>query len=211
MSARAHAYSMIKRLVLASNNARKLREIEALLEPLGIEVVPQAMLGVYEAAEPHSTFLENALAKARHASRATGLPALADDSGLCVAALGGQPGVHSACYAEHEEAAHDRDEQDRRNNAKLIDSLAGSTDRRARYVCVLVLLHSVHDPEPLVVSADWEGEIIDSPRGANGFGYDPHFLVPSLCLTAAELPAAEKNRISHRALALRRLAEQLRA
>lgn len=202
---------MIKRLVLASNNAGKLREIEALLAPLGIEVVPQALLGVDEAAELHPTFLENALAKARHASRATGLPALADDSGLCVAALGGRPGVHSARYAGNGDAALDRDEQDRRNNAKLIEALAGCNDRRARYVCVLVLVRNGHDPEPLVTSADWEGEIIDPPRGANGFGYDPHFLIPQLGLTAAELPAAEKNRLSHRALALRRLVEQLRA
>lgn len=201
---------MIKRLVLASNNAGKLREIEALVAPLGIEVVPQAVLGVDQAAEPHPTFLENALAKARHASRATGLPALADDSGLCVVALGGQPGVLSARYAEHADAVYGRDEQDRRNNAKLIAALAGCTDRRARYVCVLVLLHGDHDPEPLVALADWHGEIIDLPRGANGFGYDPHFLIPSLGLTAAEMPAAEKNRISHRALALRRLADQLR-
>lgn len=196
---------MIQRLVLASNNAGKLREIEALLAPLAIEVVPQAALGVNEAAEPHPTFLENAIAKARNASRVTGLPALADDSGLCVAALGGQPGVRSARFAEYAEAMHERAEQDRRNNAKLIAALADCADRSARYVCVLVLLRSADDPEPLVASADWEGEIIALPRGANGFGYDPHFLIPRLGLTAAELPAVEKNRISHRALALRSL------
>lgn len=188
------------RLVLASGSAGKRREFAALLAPLGVDVVAQSDLGVSEAPEPHRTFVENALAKARHAARSTGLPALADDSGLVVDALGGAPGVDSAVFA-----GLPRD--DARNNAHLVARLAGLADRRAHYVCVLVLLRHVDDPVPLIAQARWDGEIVDVPRGSGGFGYDPYFLVPSLGRTAAELDADHKNRISHRALATARLLE----
>jgi XTP/dITP diphosphohydrolase len=195
----------MKRIVLASNNPGKLREIGELLAPLGIDVVPQASLGIAEAEEPHDTFVENALAKARHASCASGLPALADDSGLCVDALGGAPGVHSAYYAGREGG---RDARDARNNAKLLASLGAG--RKAHYVCVMVLVRSADDPDPLVAEGTWHGEIARAPRGTNGFGYDPLFLLPERGLTAAELPPAEKNRLSHRGRAAARLLELLR-
>ena len=195
----------MRQLVLASNNPGKLREIEPLLAPLGIEVIPQSRLGITEAEEPHDTFVENALAKARHASRASGLPALADDSGLCVDALGGAPGVHSAYYAGREGG---REERDARNNAKLLASLADA--RRAHYTCVMVLVRSADDPQPVVAEGTWHGEIARAPRGTNGFGYDPLFLLPERGVTAAELAPEEKNRISHRALAAARLMALLR-
>ena len=195
----------MRRIVLASNNPGKLREIVELLAPLGIEVIPQARLGIGEAEEPHDTFVENALAKARHASRASGLPALADDSGLCVDALSGEPGVHSAYYAGREGT---REERDARNNAKLLASLGG--ERKAHYRCVMVLVRSADDPEPLVAEGAWHGEIARAPRGANGFGYDPLFLLPARGLTAAELAPEEKNRLSHRGRAAARLLELLR-
>ncbi len=194
----------VKRIVLASGNPGKIREIGALLAPLDIEVVPQTQLGVSEAEEPHDTFLENALAKARHASRATGLPALADDSGLSVEALGGAPGVHSAYYAGHE---GDRETRDARNNMKLLAAL--KDDRRARYTCVIVFLESIEKP-PLVAEGHWHGEIARAPRGANGFGYDPLFYLNDLKKTAAELDPAVKNRVSHRGIALAKLLELLR-
>jgi XTP/dITP diphosphohydrolase len=194
----------MRKLVVASGNPGKLREIGALLEPFGIEAVPQARLGIAEADEPHETFLENALAKARHASHASGLPALADDSGLCVDALGGAPGVHSAYFAGREGS---REERDARNNAKLVASLGA--DRKAHYRCIIVLVRDADDPAPLVADARWHGEIARAPRGSNGFGYDPYFLVPALGRTAAELEPALKNQISHRALALRQLLERL--
>lgn len=194
----------MKQLVLASNNPGKLREIAALLAPLAIEVIPQARLAIAEAEEPHDSFLENALAKARHASRASGLPALADDSGLCVDALGGAPGVHSAYFAGREGG---REERDARNNAKLLASLGDA--RNAHYACVMALVSRAEDPAPLVAEGVWHGEIARAPRGAHGFGYDPLFLVPGRGLTAAELPPAEKNRISHRARAAARLLELL--
>jgi XTP/dITP diphosphohydrolase len=195
----------MKRIVLASANPGKLREMRALLAPLGGEVVSQAQLGISETEEPHDTFIENALAKARHASRASGLPALADDSGLCVDALGGAPGVHSAYYAGREGG---REERDARNNARLLASLG--ENRKAHYRCVMVLVRSADDPEPLIAQGSWEGEIARAPRGANGFGYDPLFLVVGRGLTAAELPAEEKNRISHRARAAAQLLAALR-
>ena len=195
------------RLVIASNNPGKLKELRALLAPLGFEAVPQGELGVGEAEEPHDTFLENALAKARFASRATDLPALADDSGLVVPSLGGAPGVHSAYYAGHE---GDRTMRDARNNAKLVAALAGVPDRRAFYYCVLVLLRAADDPTPLVAEGRWHGEIEATPRGAHGFGYDPHFRTDVRGLTAAELSPEEKNRLSHRGKALAALAQQLR-
>ena len=196
----------MKKLVLASNNPGKVREIQALLAPLAIEVLPQAGLGIAEAEEPHATYFENALAKARHASRAAHLPALADDSGLCVQALDGAPGVHSAYYAG---AQGNREERDARNNAKLLAVLAGRESRNAHYVCVLVLVRSADDPEPVVAEGRWHGSIAAAPRGAGGFGYDPLFLVPGRGLTAAELAAEEKNRVSHRGQALARLLERL--
>lgn len=197
----------MKRLVLASGNPGKLREMRALLAPLALEVVAQDALGISEAEEPHDTFLENALAKARHASRESGLPALADDSGLCVAALGGEPGVHSAYYAGRE---GDREARDARNNAKLVSALEGVADRRGEYVCVMVLVRHAGDPRPLVVEGAWPGTIGSAPRGGNGFGYDPYFVVDGLGRTAAELDAATKNRLSHRGLAAARLIERLR-
>lgn len=187
------------KLVLASNNPGKLREIRALL-PSSIDLEPQAALGIAEAEEPHSTFVENALAKARHASRAARLPALADDSGLCVAALGGRPGVHSAYYAGRDGS---REERDSRNNRKLLGALGDQ--RKAYYCCVMVFVRHPEDPRPLIAEGLWHGEIARAPRGAQGFGYDPLFLLPALGKTAAELEPAEKNRLSHRAVALRRL------
>ena len=195
----------MRRLVLASANPGKLREMRALLAPLGREVISQAELGIAEAEEPHDTFLENALAKARHASRASGLPALADDSGLCVDALGGAPGVHSAYFAGRQGG---REERDARNNAKLLASLGAA--RKAHYRCVMALVRSAEDPAPLIAEGSWEGEIARAPRGANGFGYDPLFLVAGRGLSAAELPEEEKNRISHRAQAAARLLAALR-
>jgi XTP/dITP diphosphohydrolase len=192
----------VKRLVLASANPGKLKEMRALLAPLAIEVVSQAELGIAEAPEPHPTYLENALAKARHASRAAGLPALADDSGLSVDALGGAPGVHSAHYAGTEGS---RDARDARNNRRLLAELGSRADRAAHYVCIVVLVRHAEDPEPLVAQGRWQGSIALAARGANGFGYDPLFVVPQRGLTAAELDPAEKNRISHRAKALERL------
>jgi len=199
----------MKKLVIASNNPGKLREIGAILAPLAIEVVPQGVLGVSEAEEPHCTFIENALAKARHASRATGLPALADDSGVCVPALGGEPGVHSARYADG--AAAGRDDQDRRNNDRLLQALATAVDRRAHYYCVIVLVRHADDPQPLIAEAEWHGEILREPRGEGGFGYDPLFLIPELGKTGAELAAHEKNAVSHRGRALIKLVARLRA
>jgi len=197
----------LDKLVLASNNPGKLREIDALLAPLGIVIVPQVALGIAEADEPHATFLENALVKARHASRASGLPALADDSGLCVEALGGEPGVHSAYYAGR---AGTRETRDAANNAKLLAALDGRTDRRAHFACLMVLMRHADDPQPLVAEGNWRGEIGIAARGANGFGYDPLFVLPGRGCTSAELPAEEKNRISHRGQALARLLDRLR-
>ena len=194
----------MKRLVLASNNEGKIREIQAILAPLGIEVVPQDHYGVPEAEEPHGTFIENALAKARHAAAATGLPALADDSGICVDALDGAPGVFSARFAGDPKS-------DQRNNDRLLELMNQHDNRRAHYYCVMVLLRHAHDPEPLIAEGDWHGEIVREPRGAGGFGYDPVFLDPRLGKTGAELPTEEKNRVSHRGKALAALVEKLRA
>lgn len=195
------------KVVLASNNAGKLKEFSSLLAPLGIEMVAQGSLRVSEAEEPFHTFVENALAKARHASAQTGLPALADDSGLCVDALGGAPGVYSARFA----AMNGFEKSDAANNRYLVSRLAGETRRRACYVAVLVYVRSAQDPRPLIAEGVWEGEIIDEPRGTHGFGYDPHFWVPALGKTAAELEPSEKNAISHRGQALQHLLSRLRA
>lgn len=194
-------------VVLASNNAGKLAEFSRILAPAGLHMVPQGTLGVSEADEPFQTFVENALAKARHASLQTGLPALADDSGLCVDALNGAPGVYSARFA----AINCLEKSDAANNHYLVSQLAGEANRRACYVAVLVYVRSAHDPRPVIADGVWYGEIIDQPRGSNGFGYDPHFFVPALGKTAAELLPHEKNAISHRGQALQRLLETLRS
>jgi len=196
----------VRRLVLASGNPGKLKEIRALLAPLSLEVVSQAELNIGEAEEPHATYLENALAKARHASRAANLPALADDSGLSVDALGGEPGVHSAYYAGGE---GERAERDRNNNAKLLAGLANTDSREATFVSVIVLVRHPDDPEPLVAEGRWRGRIGRAPRGANGFGYDPVFFDPVHEATAAELDPLLKNRISHRGRALAALKPRL--
>ena len=193
------------KLVLASANPGKLREIRAVFEPHSIDLVSQVSLNISEAEEPHATFLENALAKARHASRAANLPALADDSGLCVEALGGEPGVHSAYYAGRE---GNRETRDARNNAKLLSSLG--ENRAAYYCCLMVLVKQPDDPRPLVAEGIWRGEIARAPRGANGFGYDPLFYLGEFNKPAAELDPAEKNRISHRGIALQKLIGLLR-
>lgn len=194
----------MNKIVLASGNAGKLREFAQLFAPLGIELLPQSAFDVSEADEQHVTFVENAIAKARHCAQTTGLPALADDSGICVTALNGAPGVYSARYAGEPKS-------DQRNNDNLLAGLAGKSDRRAHYVCVLALCRSAGDPQPLIAEGEWHGEILAAPRGTGGFGYDPLFLVPTHGRSAAELDAAEKNRISHRGIALQALLQRLRA
>jgi XTP/dITP diphosphohydrolase len=203
----------MRKLVLASGNPGKLREFRQMLAPLGFEIVPQAELGIAEADEPHATFVENALTKARHASASAGLPAFADDSGICVTALDGAPGVQSARYAGPPAAGSPagREEQDARNNGKLVAALAGTADRRAHYYCVIVLVRHAADPEPLIAEGRWHGEVTREPRGTNGFGYDPYFLVTELGRTAAELGADQKNAISHRGRAIAELLSRLRA
>ena len=194
----------MQKLVIASNNPGKLREFQFLLQPLGIEVLTQAQLGIEEAEEPHVTFIENALAKARHVSRLSGLPALADDSGICVTALGGAPGVLSARYAG------DSPKSDQRNNEKLLREMQGIADRCAHYYCVLVLLRHADDPQPLIAEGEWHGEIAHQERGDGGFGYDPLFWLPSLNKMSAELSRDEKHAISHRGKALHVLLQRLR-
>ena len=193
----------MKKLVLASNNPGKLREFQFLLQPLGIEVLTQAQLGINEAEEPHPTFIENALAKARHASRLSGLPALADDSGICVSALDGAPGVLSARYAGEPKS-------DQRNNEKLLREIQGAADRRAHYYCVLVLLRHADDPQPLIAEGEWHGEIALQPSGDSGFGYDPLFWLAEFGKTSAQLEREQKHAISHRGKALRVLLEKLK-
>lgn len=192
----------MRELVLASNNAKKSAELTRLLAPLGMAVRPQSEFGVPEAEEPHVTFVENALAKARHAARLTGLPALADDSGLCVAALGGDPGVRSARFAGEPKS-------DARNNEKLLQTLEDVADRRAMFYCALVLVRHAEDPRPVIACGEWHGAILRAQRGSEGFGYDPLFLLPELDQTAAELPAELKNSLSHRAMAMRHLLDAL--
>ena len=193
----------MKKIVIASNNPGKLREFAALLAPFDFAAIPQGDFNLAEAAEPHPTFIENALAKARHATRLTGLPALADDSGICALALGGAPGAISARYAGEPRS-------DTRNNEKLVRKLAAHADKRAFYHCTLVLLMHEHDPHPLIASGQWFGEIIDTPRGAGGFGYDPHFFLPEYGCTAAELDAPRKNTVSHRGKAMAELSFKLK-
>lgn len=197
---------LMDKLVIATGNQGKLREIRQLLQPLGITVAPQSDFDVPEAEEPHVTFIENALAKARNASLHTGLPALADDSGICVNALQGAPGVLSARYAQDKSTAPSQDE---RNNLKLLDALKGIEDRHAHYYCVMVLLRYADDPQPLIAEGIWQGEILQQPRGTGGFGYDPLFLDAKTDKTGAELPLEIKNRISHRGQALSKLLHRL--
>lgn len=192
----------MKQLVLASGNPGKLREFATLFLPLGIELIPQSNFNVPEADEPHCTFVENALAKARHASALTGLPALADDSGICADALNGAPGVYSARFAGEPKS-------DSRNNEKLVADLHGNANRRAHYVAVLVLVRNAKDPQPIIAEGEWHGEIVDLPQGDGGFGYDPHFFVSSFGKTAGQLSAEEKNRVSHRGKALEKLIANL--
>lgn len=198
---------MSQKLVLASNNAGKLKEFSALLEPAGFIMTPQGELGVPEAEEPFVTFVENALTKARHASQHTGLPALADDSGLCVKALGGDPGVYSARYAQREQGGSKSDEA---NNRLLVKNLQGHADRRATYVAVLVYVRHPNDPQPIIAEGIWHGEIVDQPAGENGFGYDPYMWLPDQGCTVAQLAPEVKNTISHRAQALRSLLSRLK-
>lgn len=193
----------MKKLVIASNNPGKLREIERILSPFGLEVLPQSVLNIPEAEEPYCTFVENCLAKARHASEHSGLPALADDSGICVDALNGAPGVYSARFAGEPKS-------DERNNHKLLESLANETNRKAHYYCVIVLVRHPADPQPIIAEGIWEGQILHEPRGSGGFGYDPYFLVPELGKTGAELALDIKNEISHRGQALAQLLEKLK-
>jgi XTP/dITP diphosphohydrolase len=194
---------MTQRLILASNNAGKLKEFNELLATVGFSVHAQGEYDVPEADEPHHTFVENALEKARHASRLTGLPALADDSGVCVTALGNAPGVYSARYAGEPKS-------DAANSAKLVADLAAHADKSAYYYCVLVFVRHADDPQPVIADARWNGQIVAEPRGNGGFGYDPHFYIPELGKCAAELSSDEKNRLSHRGQALRVLVEKLK-
>lgn len=193
----------MRKLVIASGNPGKLREFQLTLAPLDMEILTQAQLGIDEAEEPHCTFIENALTKARHVSRISGLPALADDSGICVAALDGAPGVLSARFAGEPGS-------DARNNEKLLHMMQGVTDRRAHYYCVLVLVHHANDPQPLIAEGEWHGEIALEMRGEGGFGYDPLFWIPQLNKMSAELSRDEKARISHRAQALDALLQKMR-
>jgi XTP/dITP diphosphohydrolase len=197
---------MLKSVVLASGNAGKLREFKALLEPLGLNVISQRELNIPDAPEPHPTFVENALAKARHASALSGMPALADDSGLCVFALNGAPGVLSARYAAMDGLEH----SDSANNQKLQSALAGINNRTAWYVAVLVFLTRPDDPQPIIAEANWFGEIAQISSGSHGFGYDPYFYLPALGCTAADLEPNQKNAISHRGMAMQKLLDHLR-
>jgi XTP/dITP diphosphohydrolase len=198
------------RLILASNNSKKLRELQPLLSPLGLELLTQGSLGIPEAEEPHVTFVENALAKARHAALAGHGAAIADDSGLCVSALGGLPGVRSARYAldagRHAEGVA-REVADAANNALLIETMHGQSDRRAHFTCLLVAVRHAADPEPLIAEGHWAGVLLDNPQGHEGFGYDPLLWLPDHGCSAASMSAEQKNAISHRALACRRMRE----
>lgn len=187
---------MFNKIVIATGNQGKLREIQQLLSPLKIEVLPQSNFNIPEADEPYLTFVENALAKARHASLHSDLPALADDSGICVDALEGGPGIYSARFAGEPKS-------DERNNQKLLEALEDIQNRHAHYYCVMVLVRNPEDPQPLIAQGIWQGQILTSPRGDGGFGYDPLFLDDKTGKTGAELPMDIKNRISHRGHALR--------
>lgn len=197
---------MLTSIVLASGNSGKLKEFSALLRPLGLTVIPQASLNISEAPEPHPTFVENALAKARHASACSGMPAIADDSGLCVRALNGAPGIFSARYAQTEQGGR----SDLANNQKLVQALYQTSDRQAWYVAVLVFLTHADDPQPIIAEANWFGEIVDIPVGANGFGYDPHFFIAEHGCTVAQLDPVLKNAVSHRGQAMKILLSKLK-
>lgn len=194
------------KIVLASNNPGKLAELQAMLAPLGVTLVKQADLGIPEAEEPFRTFVENALAKARHASRLSGLPALADDAGLCVDAFGGLPGVDTAFYATQ----FGYDKGDDNNVRALLEQMAGLTDRRAAMVSTLVALRSADDPEPLIAVGRVSGEIARAPAGSNGFGFDPVMFIPAFGKTFAELPVDVKNANSHRGMAARQMMDLMR-
>ena len=204
---------MSKQLILASNNAKKLKELQALITPLGVELVTQGSLGIPEAEEPHIAFVENALAKARHAAREGQWPAIADDSGLCVKALGGAPGVRSARYAVDAGRIAEgvgRELIDPANNAWLLDQMRDQTDRRAHFICVLVAVRHADDPEPLIAQGTWEGELLKEQAGTNGFGYDPLLWLPTYQQSAAQLAPEIKNGISHRAQACQKMLELIR-
>ena len=202
------------RIVLASNNAKKLAELQALLAPVGVLLIAQPQLAISEADEPHATFIENALAKARHAARHVGGAALADDSGLCVDALGGAPGVgsaHFACAALPEGSREvQRAAQDAANNGLLLERLHGEPNRRAHFISTLVALRTADDPEPLVAVGRWHGQILREPRGSGGFGYDPLMFIPALGGTVASVSAQVKNAHSHRAIAAQQMLQLLR-
>lgn len=197
---------MLTSIVLASGNTGKIKEFRALLEPLGLKIIPQGELGIGDAPEPYLTFVENALTKARHASAVSGLPAIADDSGLCVKVLDGAPGVLSARYAVNEQG----ERSDAANNQKLVSRLKRESDRSAWYVAVLVFVSHPEDPQPLIVEANWHGEIVEIPSGANGFGYDPHFFIPEHGCTVASLDPVLKNKVSHRGQAMQILLNKMR-
>lgn len=209
--------SQHRTLILASNNAKKLKELQALISPLGVALVNQGALGIPEAEEPHLTFVENALAKARHAAREGRGPALADDSGLCVDALGGAPGVRSARYAVDAGRVPEgagRDVIDPANNAWLLEQMAGHVDasqRGAHFTCLLVAVRHADDPEPLIAEGHWQGTLLQAEQGEHGFGYDPLLWIPSHQLSAAQLAPEVKNGLSHRALACTQLLAMMRA
>ena len=202
------------RLVLASNNAGKLIEMQSLFAPLVFDLVTQGSLAIAEADEPHQTFIENALAKARHAARCSQGAAIADDSGLCVDALGGAPGVVSAHFAEVKLAAGERETQrraqDAANNALLLQRMRGQADRSARFVCTLVAVRTADDPEPLIATGRWQGTLLHQAQGSAGFGYDPLLFIPALSRSVAELDVATKNTHSHRAFASRQMLALMR-
>ena len=205
---------MSKQLILASNNAKKLKELQALITPLGVELITQGSLGIAEAEEPHVTFVENALAKARHAAREGRGPAIADDSGLCVRILGGAPGVRSARYAVDAGRVADdagRDRIDPANNAWLLEQMLGRTDRQAHFTCLLVAVRHADDPEPLIAEGHWDGELLHEQQGEHGFGYDPLLWLPSYQQSAAQLDPAIKNSVSHRAQACQQLLQLIKA
>ncbi|MCC2625533.1 MAG: nucleoside-triphosphate diphosphatase [Burkholderiales bacterium] len=192
----------MKQLVLASNNPGKIKEFSSIFKAIGIEIIPQAKLNVPEVDEPYFTFIENALHKARHCSKITGLPALADDSGLCVNALDGQPGVFSARFAGEPR-------NDVKNNIKLVEEMQSHTDKSAHYYCILVMVRSFEDPQPIIADGYLYGEIVDTAQGSGGFGYNPHFYLPEYKMTMAELDDKIRNQISHRALAIKSLLDKL--
>ena len=205
---------MSKTLILASNNAKKLRELQALITPLGVSLIAQGTLGIPEAEEPHITFVENALAKARHAAHLGQGPALADDSGLCVNALGGAPGVRSARFAVDAGRVAEgtaRDQIDPANNAWLLEQMAAHTDRQAHFTCLLVAVRHAEDPEPLIAEGHWCGQLLHAPQGDHGFGYDPLLWLPEHQQSAAQLPSELKNAVSHRALACQQLLQLVTA